>query len=53
MVVEREKREKRRLVKNFTSQVLLRRTHGGCAEEPRNGRFGIKHIPKLCFELLI
>jgi hypothetical protein len=24
-----------------------------CVEEPRNGRFGIKHIPKLCFELLI
>jgi hypothetical protein len=24
-----------------------------CVEKPRNRCFGIKHIPKLCFELLI
>jgi hypothetical protein len=24
-----------------------------CVEKPGNGCFGIKHIPKLCFELLI
>jgi hypothetical protein len=24
-----------------------------CVEKPGNRRFGIKHIPKLCFELLI